>query len=201
MKMRTQRDPWLLVIVALALALAGQLLAQRIASAAAPNADRQMDVIYRFRPQTLSEGRDRASVIVLAEVASVARGTDIVTPLQKEPKSEKRLPTQRITLNVLKVYRGQVTPGQRVTLRQTGGNTDNSSVSHFARENPQYRQGERYVLLLEPTGQESLFRIIAPEGRFRLERGDLVTPMVDNAVTQNLRGKPLAYLEQLLAAP
>jgi len=28
-----------------------------------------------------------------------------------------------------------------------------------------------------------------------------VSPMVDNAVTQELRGKPLQYLEQRLTAP
>lgn len=57
------------------------------------------------------------------------------------------------------------------------------------------------MLLLEPAGQSDLFRIIAPEGRYRLAQGDIVTPIVDNAVTRDLRGRPLQYLEQLLGMP
>ncbi len=58
------------------------------------------------------------------------------------------------------------------------------------------------MLLLVPAGQEDLFRIIAPEGRYRIGRDNLVTPVIpDNAVVRELRGKSLTHLEQRLTAP
>ena len=71
----------------------------------------------------------------------------------------------------------------------------------FAEDNPRYQQGERYVLMLEEAGQPDLLRIIAPEGRYRLDSSGAVIPMVDNAVTQGLRNRHLLDLEALLAAP
>lgn len=200
-----RRNLWTLAVAALALTLIGQLTAQHITSAAndatVADADEGLHILYRFRPRTFQEGRDRAPLIILAEVRSVTRGADLVTVLPEEPKLEKHLPTQRITLNVLKVYRGQATPGQQVTLYQTGGITDDYPKPRFAKDNPRYQSSQRYLLLLEPAGQDNLFRPIAPEGRYLVGLGDLVTPMVDNAVTRDLRGKPLTYLEQLLAMP
>lgn len=197
-----------LAIAVLAITLASQLVAQRLASptnAAAqvhshPPEGAHLDMVWRFRPKTFQEGRDRASLIVLVDVVAVERAQDLVGYHPQEPGGETRYPAQRITLNALKVYRGQATAGQQLTLFQTGGVTDDYSVPRFAPDNPQFQKGERYVLLLEPAAQD-LFRIIAPEGRYRLERGGTVTPVVDNAVTRDLRGKPLKELEQRLFAP
>ncbi len=201
-----RRGLWPLVIAALALALVGQLVAQRAGGAPARDDvdhayDGQIDMVYRFRPKTFREGRDKAPLIVLADIAAVERGPDHVTRLPNEPNGEARVPTQRVTLTILKVYRGQATTGQRLTLAQTGGTTDDYPYPRFAEDNPRYQQGERYVLMLEEAGQPDLLRIIAPEGRYRLDSSGAVIPMVDNAVTQGLRGRHLPDLEALLAAP
>lgn len=200
MKKYTRRGLWPVVIAALTLTLAGQLVAQRLESGDHTHAEAHLDMAWRFRPKTFLEGRDRAPLSVLAEVLTVARGDDLISYVPNEPNGEARLPTQRITLNVLKVYRGTAAAGQRLTLFQSGGFTNDNPVPRFALDNPRYQQGERYVLLLEPAGQSGLFRIIAPEGRYHLVQGDIVTPIVDNAVTRDLRGKPLQHLEQLLGA-
>lgn len=208
MKQYARRSLWSLLIIALGLVLAGQLVARRIVPTAEDTGhphirgdqDAHLDWVWRFRPQTFQAGRARASLIVLADIAAVERGPDLVGTHPEEPTGETRYGTHRITLNVLKVYSGQATPGQPLTLYQTGGRSDTDPRPLFALENPAYRQGERYVLLLESAGEEDLFRIIAPEGRYRIGQGG-VSPMVDNAVTRELRGKPLQYLEQRLTAP
>lgn len=208
MKQYARRSLWSLLITALALVLAGQLVARSVVPTAEdtshPHVDgdqgTHLDWVWRFRPQTFQAGRARASLIVLADIAAVERGPDLVGIHPEEPTGETRYGTQRITLNVLKVYSGQATLGQPLTLYQSGGRSDTDSRPLFALGSPPYQQGERYVLLLEPAGEEDLFRIIAPEGRYRIGQGG-VSPMVDNAVTQELRGKPLQYLEQRLSAP
>lgn len=104
-------------------------------------------------------------------------------------------------LNVRKVYHGQAKLGQTLMLFQDGGTKDGSTIARFPDTDPRYQPGERYVLLLEPAGPD-LFRLIAPEGRYQIGPGDIVVPRItDNAVVRDLRGKPLAYLEQLLNMP
>jgi len=193
------------VIAALALLLVGQFAAQGVAHPADAN-EVSFQMSWRYHPQTFQEGRDRAELIVLANVTAVNRGPDFVGVHPEEPGGETRSPTQRITLKVVKVYRGNAVPGQTLTLTQDGGTTDRgpgSQVARFAEDNPRYQQGERYVLLLQPSATAGLHRIIAPEGRYRIGSGDIVIPVIDhdNAVVRGLRDKPLAYLEQLLTAP
>lgn len=74
----------------------------------------------------------------------------------------------------------------------------NSNPSRGARRfilegDPLYKVGEQYVLLLE-NGPRNQLRTVAPEGRFKVENG-VVTPMVTNAATRELSGKPVAALE------
>jgi len=116
------------------------------------------------------------------------------------PNGEDRVPTQRITVNVEKVYRGQAAKGQTLVLFQTGGGS-----TGFSEDDPAYQPGERYALLLVP-GPNSMLRVISPEGRYRIASNGTVQPMPvadpNNAVVRDLRGgKPLAVLEQLITTP
>ncbi len=72
-------------------------------------------------------------------------------------------------------------------------------------DDPAYQVGERYVLLLQP-GRPNMYRIISPEGRYRITGRGLVEPMrvanPNSPALAGLRGgKPLEVLEQLIALP
>lgn len=155
---------------------------------------------WEFYPKSFREARDKATLIVLADVVAVERGPDIVVPVKGLPNDEDRVPMQHVTVKVAKTYRGQAAAGQTVTLAQTGGGTIG-----FSEDSPTYKVGERYVLLLRP-GRPNMYRIIAPEGRLRITAQGLIEPMKvadpNNPALADLRGgKPLAVFEQLLALP
>ncbi len=111
--MRT-RFLWV-VIAVLALTLVGQVVVYRRQPAVLAHA------VWGFQPKTLAEACDKAEVIARVRVESVVQGPDDVVPAPGEPSGEDRLPTQRVTLRVLKSYKGTVADGQALTLTQTGG--------------------------------------------------------------------------------
>lgn len=155
---------------------------------------------WEFHPKSFQEARDKATLIILADVVSVERGPDAVAQVQGLPNNEDRMPMQHITLKVAKTYRGQAERGQTLTIAETGG-----GEIGFSEDSPPYKVGERYVLLLRP-GRPNMYRIISPEGRYRITPRGIVEPMPvadpNNAAVRDLRGnKPLAVLEQLIAAP
>src|SRR3954451_6478201 len=86
---------------ALALALGGQgayYHAQRPAV--------NVDASWFNHPKSLAEAKSKSSAIVLAQVVSAQRGADLVTVAKGEPNDEDRIPTQQITVRVLKGYKG-----------------------------------------------------------------------------------------------
>ena len=194
---------WAIVVVALALIVVGRVAAQ---STPQPRVAYRLSYAWAFHPHTLQEARDQTQLIVLATVVTVDRGEDIVVPVKGlPPNNEDRMPTQRITVQIAKVYRGQATVGQTISLYQTGGTTDDKHlVSAFSEDDPPYQPGERYVLLLTPGPQNSL-RIISPEGRYRITPDNIVVPMAvadpNNPVVRDLRGQPLAEMERQLSLP
>ena len=198
---------WLAATLVLTLAFVGQVLAYRSMSPSPT-----VHASWAFHPKSLREARERAQSIVLAEVVSVAAGPDIVSKVPAEPNGEARLPTQRITVSVLKSYKGSATAGQQLTLFQTGGTRQNtapmivngkelpSNVQQVILEgDPQYQVGEQYLLLLEG-GPDNTLRPVSPEGRYRVENGTNLTPMVQGEVAREIHGKGLNNLEQALTA-
>lgn len=190
---------WVIVVVALALGLVGQTTARGSQHSDAAD-EGGLHFIWEFYPKSFREARDKATLIVLADVVAVERGPDIVVPVKGLPNDEDRVPMQHITVKVAKTYQGQAAPGQTVTLAQTGGGTIG-----FSEDSPTYKVGERYVLLLRP-GRPNMYRIISPEGRYRITTQGLVEPMKvadpNNPALADLRGgKPLVVLEQLLTLP
>lgn len=197
---------WLATTLVLALAFLGQVAvyqAQRTANT--------MHASWTFHPKSLREARNRAQSIVLAEVVSVERGEDLVTAAPGEPNGVDRIPTQRVTLNVLKAYRGLTKQGDQLTVFQTGGTVlppapaqgakePSTDVQQFIMEgDPLYQAGEQYLLMLEP-GPKNMLRTISPEGRYRQEKNGALTPMIDGAVAREISGKKLDSLEQTLRA-
>ena len=78
---------------------------------------------------TFEEMVERAELIVLADVKAVKQGPDYVSPIIGTSSTE-HYPTQRITLEVVKVYKGDLAQGQTVTLYQEGVGVTRSIQSH-----------------------------------------------------------------------
>src|SRR3990172_4974786 len=69
--------------------------------------------------ESFEEMVNQADLIVLADVMSVRQGPDFISSTgDQEPAHVGRVPTQRVTLNVVKVYQGDAAPGQTLTLYQ-----------------------------------------------------------------------------------
>ena len=164
--------------------------------------------------ESFEEMVNRAELIVLAEIKSVKQGPDYVSPIIGT-SSFAHYPTQRITLEVVKIYKGEVAQGQSVTLYQEGVGVTWSIQDHpwpvfWINENdPIYERGERYILMLwtvpiseevkpyqpEPW-QEGMFSVIYP-GRMRLNADGTVTSMLDSFGTN---GKTLEEIEEKITA-
>jgi hypothetical protein len=191
-------------VVVLAVGIVGQLAIYRHQPTALP-----MTASWTFHPTTLREARDRAQSIVLAKVVSVRRGDDIVTQQSGEPDGVDRIPTQRITVEVVKAYKGPVAAGQELTLFQTGGTVlppapaeghhATTRVQQLVLEgDPRYEADEQYLLMLEP-GPQGTLRTVSPEGRYRYAKGsEALTPMVKGAVASEVKDKRLSGLESTL---
>lgn len=163
-------------------------------------------------PKSLKEAHAIAKTIVLAEVIAVEQGDDLVVPVDGELNDEDRVPTQRVTLNVIKSYKGGDKTIDTVTLFQTGGVQTQAPTSDNGKElesnaaqvilegDPLYVIGEQYLLMLED-GPNGMQRTISPEGRYLLQGDGTLKAMVDNDMTQEVVGKSAEALEQELAAP
>ncbi len=107
---------WLIATSVLALALVAQL-----AVFASQPRSRVLHATWMNNPKSLKEARAMAKSIALVEVTAVEQGEDLVEPVKGEPNDEDRIPTQRVTVKVIKAYKGGFKADEVVTLFQTGG--------------------------------------------------------------------------------
>ncbi|GIV98057.1 MAG: hypothetical protein KatS3mg057_2714 [Herpetosiphonaceae bacterium] len=143
---------------------------------------------WAFTPKSLAEARGRATNIVIAKVTDVRQADDIVVEAPGEPEGVDRIPTQRITFEVVRSLKGDSSP--TLTLFHTG--TDDKWIEG----DPPYLVGETYLLFVEPKADEAgTYLVIAPEGRYRIVKGK-VDPMVDHGFAGAMRGKDLAQVER-----
>ncbi|MEP6816572.1 MAG: hypothetical protein ABI873_13580 [Marmoricola sp.] len=159
-----------------------------------------------FKPTSVTQLQARAKSIALVKVISTKAGPDIVTALPKEPGGVDRIPTRRVTVEVLTSYKG-ASAGQRLTLFQTGGTVQSppppakgtkgaeSKVQHVILSgDPLYQVGEEYLVMLE-AGPQGTLRTVSPEGRYRYDpRSGALAPMVTDAVTHQVASKTLRAL-------
>jgi hypothetical protein len=206
---RTSMKKHLLWVPAAALmvALAGQFAVYRFSMPTVT-----LHASWAYNPRSVQEASERATNIVQAEILRVDPGKDIVTRLPEEPSGEDRIPTQLVTLKVVRSLKGGLREGQMVQMFQTGGvvlpqvGPDGPKKEDArllgARQvilegDPLYQVGEQHMLMLD-AGPDGLLKTIAPEGRFKLEREGTLTPTVDNDVTKALSGRPVAEFEKLV---
>ena len=163
---------------------------------------------------TFEDMVNRSELIVLADVEAVKQGPDYVAPIIGTD-SVYREPTQRVTLEVVKVYKGDVAQGQSVTLFQGSVGVTWSIQDHpwpvfrINENDPVYERGERHILMLwhvpiseevkpyqpEPW-QEGMFSVIHPEGRLRLNTDGTIT----GVYSFGANGKTLEEIEEMIAA-
>lgn len=188
----------------LAIILVGQIAFYRLQKPATV-----AHAVWDFEPKTFTEVKDRAQTIVQAEVIKVERGDDIVTKVDGEPNNEDRLPTQKVTLKVIKGYKGNTAEkATTITLFQTGGEVvlppapaegekapEVEGAEVIFEGDPLYKVGEQYFLMLEP-GPNNMQRIVSPAGRYLIESNGQLKPMVESAVTDEVKGKSLTDLER-----
>jgi len=163
--------------------------------------------------RSFEEMINRAELIVLADVKAIKQGPDYLAPVGID--SVNRAPTQRITLEVVEVYKGDIAQGQTVTLYQEGVGVTWSIQDHpwpvfrINENDPVYERGERYILMLWPVPiseevkpyqpepwQEGMFSVVYPEGRLRLNADGTVTSVLDSFRTN---GKTLEEIEEMIA--
>jgi hypothetical protein len=169
----------------------------------------ELHASWKFKPTSIAEATDFAENIVQAEVVSVQRGADIVTAAPGEPNNEDRIPTQVVTVKVLDSLKGSHNVGDSIQLFQTGGlqmpetltsEPSKDQVRIQAKKvvlegDPLYIVGDQHLLMLD-RGIRGLEKTIAPQGRFKIERNNTLTPTVDDEVTAPVRGKSLSEVQR-----
>lgn len=136
--------------------------------------------------------KEAATDIVLARVARVEAGPDIVQQVPGEPDGEVRIPTQRITLDVKERFKGE--GSNQLVLFKTG------SSNWYIEGDPHYQVGETEVLFLRPQRDtnEGTYLVVSPQGRYKVKRNRLVPVDEGGGLPDELRGKTLAEFAQLL---
>lgn len=180
--------------ILLALTLVGQIVAMSQQPSALP-----VHASWAFAPKSFAEARQKADVIIRAEVLASEQGPDDVVTLKDGIVN--RLPARHVTLKVLKAYKGDVSAGETVTLKQTGGTEQNAArpVPLMLEDDPFYQVGEQYLLLLE-RGKTGVFLTVSPEGRYQIQGNGALKAMVDNATTREVNGQSVAHAEQKFGA-
>lgn len=147
---------------------------------------------WLYHPKTLGEAKAKASEVVVARVVAVAAGPEIVVPIQGDPIGEDRIQTQRITVEVLKSYKGKSSGTLRIF--HTGTETQ------YIEGDPGYQVGETYVFFLEPKADEAgTHLMIAPEGRYRIVN-DKLEALTQDGIAAQMHGKAVAEFERAVAA-
>ena len=124
--------------------------------------------LWYENPQSLSEAVGLANAIVLAKVVEIYDEPDIVVPITPNGDEVDRVPNQLIVLKTLRVLNGAMRE-ETIPLFHTG-NEDYILIG-----DPPYRMGETYLLFLTAR-DDSTYRVISPEGRYRVKDGSM-TPM------------------------
>jgi len=155
-----------------------------------------MNAQWDFKPTSLAQAKAAAQQIVSVKVVSVSAGPDLVTPALGEPDGVDRIPTQRITVTVQQAFKGTAKVGETLTLFQTGGvvSTAIAGDTHprwVIDGDPFYSAGEQYVLLLVP-GPQGTLRIVAPEGRYKIDSKGGLSSASSSSIVAEVKAKGLA---------
>jgi hypothetical protein len=139
-----------------------------------------VNMIWRFRPDTKDKVKNKAKVVVTAEVQSVTQAEDLVLEARGEPGGEERIPRQEIVLNVEQSHKGGKKQGDEIRVTKYGGPCFRPD------DDPAYEQGQRYLLALEDDPKaRGKFRTISPEGRYGVNDDGTLSPVAHESAVAN----------------
>ena len=173
---------------------------------------------WKFAPQNVSDMDKLADQIVLAKVAAIRRGPDLVTEAEGEPGGVDRIPTEIVTMHVEQTLKGAGV--QQIEVFHTGLSVDAEVMNrpmpkelpppgvkppaggarrptaqeanrYMIHDDPGYESGQRYLLYLAPGPAKGTKRIVAPEGRLFIAPDNRFIATVDRGAALQFKGKPV----------
>jgi hypothetical protein len=114
-------------------------------------------------------------------MTSVADGEPIVNRTKDGYVS--RIPTQRVSFDVVRSRKGSMVVGESFVLFQNG-----NSANRFD-EDPSYEPGHLYLLFLTPR-EDGTYLVVSPEGRYEVTSHGLM-PVTPNGFAASLKGASL----------
>lgn len=174
---------------------------------------------------SLDEAVELADQVVVAQVAEVERGPDLVSTVPEEPDGGDRIPVEVVTLKVARTLLGPETdivrlfhtmaineavfenPAPRdddekdTTPDGPPEPTNTDQRTNFLDGDPPYEVGEIYVLFLQPgptLGRTETQAVFAPEGRYRVDSEGRLEPVTERGFAPKMAGMPLEALEEAL---
>ena len=175
-----------------------------------------------YSPNSLEEADSLANQVVVGRIVSVRKGKDIVVEQPNEPSGEMRIPTEVVTVHVDDTLKGsqqsviklfhtgtsQYTAKPKPIPEEFRGkqppeNAVGVQLKPFLLEgDPEYVIGERYVLFLTagPDLEKGLQRVVAPEGRYKIDEADTLVPVEHRGLSNKLKGITLADFHAKYAA-
>lgn len=155
-------------------------------------------VTVNVRQNYKGQGRPGQNLVLFQTGGEQAPNIPPQTPIPTPTPITTATPAPTVEPN--KTATPIITPTPRPTEQPPGGRPPRVTARQVVlHDDPPYRPGEEYVLLLE-TGPRGALRPTSPEGRYRIQQGR-VDPVVDNEVTRPVRGRPVAELEAILREP
>ena len=130
-------------------------------------------------PRTLREATKIASDIVVATVTGKANGKPIVSR-SEDGTYVSRIPTQRITFQVMDSRKGDLGENENFVLFQNGNENNRFD------EDPSYKIGATYLMFLTQRG-DGTYLAVSPEGRYEITQKGLV-PATEKSFAGELKG-------------
>lgn len=144
------------------------------------------------QPRSVAETIELSSAVVIARVANVWAGEDLVVPVEGlNEANENRVPTQRVQFDVENVLHGEIDGS--FELFHTGN-------SDFVLEgDPPYQVGQLYVLFVQPREGDTNYLAVSPEGRYDVMDNGLLLPASEKDFAQVYSRLPLQEMVRYVA--
>lgn len=137
---------------------------------------------WGFSPDSIGEAENEAETVVTAKALASAPGAPITT------EDGIVIPTTETTLEVDTTYKGETLPGEEVVVQQIGGG------GVFTTEDPAYRPGQDYLLMLDPNDEGNVNHIVSPDARYSLRSDGTLTATMETSVSASVSGSSLSAL-------
>jgi len=137
-------------------------------------------------PSSLRDASRLATEIVVATVTGVSKGEPIVNRTKDGYVS--RIPTQRVSFNVIDGRKGSLVADESFVLFQNGNERNRFD------EDPSYKVGTSYLMFLTPR-EDGTYLVVSPAGRYEVSKKGLV-PAAKEGFAAELKG---AKIEDVIA--